>query len=125
MRLGSARLAAARIAGNAARAVAAGLGRANAVVPPPLFAFDPDTGRLAVTTPADNTAIVPVNQRAFPYGGIELAQLFDAHQEVAAGPAAGRVPTPAQQAGRLRGRAAAPCRRDGADADGAAAVAGT
>ena len=83
--LGSARLAAARIAGNAGRAIAAGLGRARAVEPPPLFSFDPDTGRLAVTTPAYNTAIVPVNQRAFPYGGIELARLFDARQEVAAG----------------------------------------
>ena len=28
-----------------------------------LYAFDPDTGRLAVTTPAYNTAIVAVNQR--------------------------------------------------------------
>jgi hypothetical protein len=83
--LGSARLAAARIAGNAARAIAAGLGRARAAEPPPLFAFDPDTGRLAVSTPAYNTAIVPINQRAFPYGGIELARLFDGRQEVAAG----------------------------------------
>jgi len=83
--IGSARLAAARIAGNAARAIAAGLGRARAAEPPPLYAFDPDTGRLAVTTPAYNTAIVPVSQRAFPYGGIELARLFDGRQEVAAG----------------------------------------
>lgn len=83
--IGNQRLAAARIAGNAARAVAAGLGRAPASEPPPLFAFDPDTGRLAVTTPVYNTAVVPVNQRAFPYGGIELARLFDGRQEVAAG----------------------------------------
>ena len=80
----SAQLAAARIAGNAARAVAAGLGSARAAEPPPLFAFDPDTGRLAITTPAYNTAVVPVSQRAFPYGGIELARLFDGRQEVAA-----------------------------------------
>jgi hypothetical protein len=82
--LGSARLAAARIAGNAARAVAAGLGSARAAAPPPLYAFDPDTGRLAVSTSDYNTAIVPVSQRAFPYGGIELARLFDGRQEVAA-----------------------------------------
>ncbi len=82
--LGSARLAAARISGNAARAVAAGLGSAPATEPPPLYAFDPDTGRLAVSTPTYNTAIVPVSQRAFPYGGIELARLFDGRQEVAA-----------------------------------------
>src|SRR5687768_12336247 len=52
--LGSARLAAARISGNAARAVAAGLGSAPATEPPPLYAFDPDTGRLAVSTPTYN-----------------------------------------------------------------------
>ena len=81
---GDARLAAARMAANAARAVAAGLGSAPARRPPPLYAFDPDTGRLAVTTPTYNTAIVPVSQRAFPYGGIELARLYDGWQEVAA-----------------------------------------
>jgi hypothetical protein len=80
----SARLGAAREASNAARAVQAGLGRAPAVEPPPLYAFDPDIGRLAVTTPVYNTAIVAVSQGAFPYGGIELARLFDARQEVAA-----------------------------------------
>ena len=72
------------MAGNAARAVAVGLGDAASRRPPPLYAFDPGTGRLAVTTPAYNTAVVPVNQRAFPYGGIELARLYDARQEVAA-----------------------------------------
>ena len=45
--------------------------------PPPLYAYDPDIGRLAVTTPTYNTAIVAVNQRAFPYGGLDLARLFD------------------------------------------------
>jgi hypothetical protein len=79
----SARLAAARVQANAARAVAAGLGRMRAAAPPPLYAYDPDTGRLAVTTPAYNTAIVSVNQGAFPYGGIELARLFDGEQRVA------------------------------------------
>jgi hypothetical protein len=81
---GSARLAHARIAANAARAAAAGLGGAPEREPPPLYAFDPDTGRLAITTPEYNTAIVPVSQGAFPYGGIELARLFDGEQEVAA-----------------------------------------
>jgi hypothetical protein len=72
------------MAGNAARAVAAGLGGAPAEQPPALYAFDPAIGRLAVTTPAYNTAIVPVSQGAFPYGGIELARLYDAEQDVAA-----------------------------------------
>ena len=45
--------------------------------PPPLYAFDPDVGRLAVTTPSYNTAVVAVNRGAFPYGGLELARLFD------------------------------------------------
>ena len=51
--------------------------------PPALYSFDPDTGRLAVTTPAYNTAIVPVNQCAIPYGGLDIARLFDGRQEVA------------------------------------------
>src|SRR4051794_2549857 len=87
----SARLAAARVQANAARAIAAGLGHMAAAQPPALYAFDPDTGRLAVTTPSYNTAIVPVNQRAFPYGGIELARLFDGEQHVAAN-IGGRAP---------------------------------
>jgi hypothetical protein len=89
--VGSARLAAARLESNAARAVEAGLGRMRGERPPALYAFDPDIGRLAVTTRAYNTAIVAVNQRAFPYGGIELARLFDGEQEVAAG-IGGRAP---------------------------------
>ena len=82
--VGSARLAAARMQANAARAVDAGLDRAPAERPPALYAFDPDIGRLAVTTPAYNAAVVPVNQRAFPYGGLDLARLFDGDQDVAA-----------------------------------------
>ena len=70
---------------NAARAVAAGLGSARRKEPPPLYAFDPDTGRLAVTTPDYNTAIVPSSRGAYPYGGIDLARLYDGRQEVAAG----------------------------------------
>jgi len=49
----------ARMIANAARAVALGLGSRPAQEPPPLYAFDPDTGRLAVTTPRYSTAIVP------------------------------------------------------------------
>ena len=84
---------AARYAGNAIRALDAGLDGAPASQPPALYSYDPDTGKLAITTPTYNTAIVPVNQHAFPYGGLEIARLFDAHQEVAAslggtGPAA-------------------------------------
>ena len=89
--VGSARLAAARLQANAARALEAGLGHLRSAAPPPLYAFDPDIGRLAVTTPVYNTAIVAVNQRAFPYGGIELARLFDADQRVAAN-VGGRAP---------------------------------
>jgi hypothetical protein len=80
----SAALGAVRVQANAARAVEAGLGRMRAAEPPALYAFDPDIGRLAITTPAYNTAIVAVNQRAFPYGGIELARLFDSGQHVLA-----------------------------------------
>ncbi len=79
----SARLGAARMESNAARAIAAGLGRARSSTPPSLYAYDPDTGRLAVTTPAYNTAIMTVSQGAFPYGGLELARLYDGRQEVA------------------------------------------
>jgi hypothetical protein len=73
-----------RIAANAARAVGLGLGSKPSTDPPPLYAYDRDTGRLAVTTPHYSTAIVPDNRRAFPYGGIELARLFGRGQQVAA-----------------------------------------
>ena len=53
--------------------------------------YDPDIGRLAVTTPTYNTAVVAVNQNAFPYGGLDLARLFDGQQEVAAN-IGGRAP---------------------------------
>jgi hypothetical protein len=81
----SARLALVRMASNAARAIDAGLGTARAVEPPPLYAFDPDTGRLAVTTPAYNTAVVPSSRGAFPYGGVDLARLYDGKQEPVGG----------------------------------------
>jgi hypothetical protein len=89
---GDAQLTASQLQANAARAVEAGLGRMRDEAPPPLYAFDPDIGRLAITTPTYNTAIIAVNQRAFPYGGIELARLFDADQDVAAN-VGGRAPS--------------------------------
>jgi hypothetical protein len=82
--VGSARLAAARMQANAARAVDAGLGRMRASRPPSLYAYDPDIGRLAISTRTYNTAVVPVSQGAFPYGGLDLARLFDADQDVLA-----------------------------------------
>jgi hypothetical protein len=87
----SAYLAASRIQPNAARAIDAGLGKKVSATPPPLYSYDPDIGRLAVTTPTYNTAIVAVNQNAFPYGGLDLARLFDGQQEVAAN-IGGRAP---------------------------------
>src|SRR4051794_4540689 len=81
----SAVLAVARVQANAAQAVLLGLGSMKSVEPPPLYAFDPDVGRLAVTTPTYNTAIVAVSRGAFPYGGLELARFFDGRQDVAGG----------------------------------------
>ena len=81
---GTAVLAAGRHAANALRAVEVGLGALPAQRPRALFAYDPDIGRVAITTPAYNTAIVAVNQGAFPYGGLDLARLYDGDQEVAA-----------------------------------------
>ena len=87
----SALLTAARVQANAAQAAIFGLGEMKGAEPPPLYAYDPDVGRLAVTTPAYNTAIVAVTRGAFPYGGIELARLFDRDQDVAGG-VGGRPP---------------------------------
>jgi hypothetical protein len=75
-------LFAVRMQAEAARAVAVGLPLLNAAEPPPLYSFDPDIGRLAITTPRYSTAILPVTQLAIPYGGIELARLFDSSQRV-------------------------------------------
>ena len=76
--------AASRLAANAARAVMAGIPVRRGAEPPPLYAFDPAVGRLAVTTPRYNTAITAVTNGAYPYGGIDLARLYDDRQEVAA-----------------------------------------
>src|SRR5918992_763630 len=64
-------------AANAVRAAAGGLGRMTGDRPPPFYAFDADIGRLAISTPRYGTAVVVVNRGAFPYGGIELARLYD------------------------------------------------
>jgi hypothetical protein len=82
---------AARMQANAARAIALGLDNLAAAEPPPLYSFDGDIGRLAVTTPAYNTAVLAVNQHAVPYGGIELARLFDSDQHVVANVGGRRV----------------------------------
>jgi hypothetical protein len=74
----------ARMVANAARAVAGDLGSLPSEDPPPLYAFDPDTGRLAITTPRYSTAVVPDNRGAFAYGGIDPARLFGRGQTVAA-----------------------------------------
>jgi hypothetical protein len=76
-------LTAARMQSLAMRALVQGLGGMSAAEPPPLYSYDPDIGRLAITTPAYNTAVVPVNQDAFPYGGVELARFFDGSMRVA------------------------------------------
>jgi hypothetical protein len=72
----------ARFQALAAEAVLRGLGDKQAEEPPPLYAFDPAIGRLTVTTPSYNTAITAVSNGAFPYGGIELARLYDSRQRV-------------------------------------------
>ena len=77
-------LGAGRIGANAARAVIAGVAARPEAKPPSLYAFDPTTGRLAITTSRYNTAITAVTHGAYPYGGIDLARLFDHQQEVAA-----------------------------------------
>jgi hypothetical protein len=68
------------MASNAAQAIRLGLGSVSIVEPPPMYSFDPDTQRLAVSTPAYSTAIVVHNHDAVPYGGLELSRLFDARQ---------------------------------------------
>jgi hypothetical protein len=75
---GDERIFSARMAANAARAVTLGLGRMRAPEPPPFYAFDRDTRRLAISTPRYSTAVIPDNRGAFPYGGVEPARLLDA-----------------------------------------------
>jgi hypothetical protein len=67
----------ARMAANAARAVDLGLSERAALEPPPFYAYDPDIGRLAVSTPSYSTAVLAANHGAVGYGGTELARLYD------------------------------------------------
>ena len=82
--VGDARLSAARMQANAARAASLGLDGVGSEAPPPLYAYDPDVGRLAVTTPRYSTAVTVVDYERLPYGGAELARLFDGEMRVAA-----------------------------------------
>jgi hypothetical protein len=72
----------ARFQALAAEAILRGMGDDPAAEPPPMYAFDPSIGRLAITTPTYNTAIVAVSNGAFPYGGIDIARWFDSRQRV-------------------------------------------
>ena len=72
---------AARVAGIVARQAVARPRDAPAQQPPPLFADDPDSRRLAVTTPAYSAAVLDQGIR-LGYGGIDLARLFDARGHV-------------------------------------------
>ena len=75
---GDGRTSSARYQALAARAALARDGIASRR-PPSFFAHDPDIGRLAVSTVAYNTGV-----QAFApagYGGLELARLYDRHQE--------------------------------------------
>ena len=63
----------------------------DAEAPPPFYSFDADIGRLSVSTRRYSAAIVADNHGAFPYGGIELARLFDS-RGVPIGGVGGRPP---------------------------------
>ncbi len=76
--------AASRMAANVGRAIIAGIPARPGSEPPAMYSFDPAVGRLAVTTPRYNTAITAVTNGAYPYGGIDIARLYDGRQEVAA-----------------------------------------
>ena len=88
---GSQRIYVARMAANAMRALAAGLGDRLAEPPPPVYAFDADVGRLSVSTRRYAAAVFVENRGAFPYGGIELARFSDA-DAVPVGGVGGRPP---------------------------------
>ncbi len=66
-----------RMAANTARAIVMGLADRPAQVPPPFYSFDPDIGRLSVSTPTYAAAVLVANKRAIDYGGQELARLYD------------------------------------------------
>jgi hypothetical protein len=69
---------AARVAATVARQAATRPpGDAAVAPPPPLYAFDPSSRRLAVTTPVYSAAVVD-RSTATGYGGADLARLIDA-----------------------------------------------
>jgi hypothetical protein len=74
-------LFAARMASNAAQAIHLGLGTIGFAEPPSMYSFDPDTQRLAISTPSYSTAIVVHNHDAVPYGGLDLCRLFNSRQQ--------------------------------------------
>ena len=67
---------AARIAGLVAHQALARAVDAPAEQPPPLFAYDPGSRRLAVTTPNYSAAVLDQTIR-LGYGGVDLARLYD------------------------------------------------
>ena len=67
---------AARIAGLVAHQALARAVDAPAEQPPPLFAYDPGSRRLAVTTPSYSAAVLDQTIR-LGYGGVDLARLYD------------------------------------------------
>jgi hypothetical protein len=74
-------LFAARMASNAAQAIALDLASVASIPPPPMYSFDPDSQRLAVSTPLYSTGILVHNRHAVPYGGLDLNRLFNARQQ--------------------------------------------
>lgn len=74
-------LFAARMASNAAQAIALNLASVPSIAPPPMYSFDPDSQRLAVSTPLYSTGILVHNRRAVPYGGLDLNRLFNSRQQ--------------------------------------------
>jgi hypothetical protein len=70
-------LFAARMASNAAQAITLGLASVIGTQPPPMYSFDPDSQRLAVSTPAYASAILVHNRHAVSYGGLDPNRLFD------------------------------------------------
>jgi hypothetical protein len=74
-------LFAARMASNAAQAISLNLAAVAGAPPPPMYSFDPDSQRLAVSTPVYSTGILVHNRHAVNYGGLDLNRLFDARQQ--------------------------------------------
>jgi hypothetical protein len=70
-------LFAARMASNAAQAIDLDLASIPGAEPPPMYSFDPDSQRLAVSTPVYASAILVHNRRAVSYGGLDPNRLFN------------------------------------------------